>query len=128
MPKAGRIAFVLLLAARLAFQSAQAENIPPIQVMAASSLKTAMTEMGAAFLTETKIPVDSRFGLAGILRDRLDKGESADLFASADMGNPVALAQAGKAGPVVLFALFMLSQTGQEILARNGFDAPLLLP
>jgi ABC-type molybdate transport system substrate-binding protein len=39
-----------------------------------------------------------------VLRQRIEQGENADLFASADMGNPLALSRAGKAGPVILFA------------------------
>jgi molybdate transport system substrate-binding protein len=52
------------------------------------------------------------------LRDRLANGESGDVFASADMFNPLALTKAGKAGPVVLFARNHLCA-----IVRPGLDA-----
>jgi ABC-type molybdate transport system substrate-binding protein len=48
--------------------------------------------------------VESSFGPSGVLRERIEKGEAAYLFASADMGNPLSLSRAGKSGAVVLFA------------------------
>jgi len=64
----------------------------------------AMNELGTAFSGATNIPVQSGFGPSGVLRERIDNGEPVDLFASADMGNPLTLARAGKASPVILFA------------------------
>jgi molybdate transport system substrate-binding protein len=77
---------------------------PTVRVLAAGSLRNAIGEIGAAFLSATTIAVESSFGPSGVLRERIEKGETPDLFASADMGNPLALAKAGKSGPVVLFA------------------------
>jgi ABC-type molybdate transport system substrate-binding protein len=50
------------------------------------------------------MPVDLVFGASGLLRERLDRGEPSDVFASANLEHPQALARSGKAGPVVLFA------------------------
>src|ERR1700674_3897089 len=49
---------------------------------------------------------------------RRAKGEPGDVFASADMGNPQALTEAGKAGPTVLFARNHLC-----VLLRPGLKA-----
>jgi len=83
---------------------ARADDIAPVRVLAAGSLRTAIGQEAAAFEHQFGVRVDSAFGPSGLLRERIEKGEAADLFASADMGNPRALSQAGKAGPVVLFA------------------------
>jgi molybdate transport system substrate-binding protein len=75
-----------------------------VRVLAAGSLRSAITEIGVAFSSAAGVGVDSSFGPSGVLRERIEKGEQADLFASADMGNPLTLSRAGKSGPVVLFA------------------------
>jgi molybdate transport system substrate-binding protein len=75
-----------------------------VKVLAAGSLRSAVNEIGTAFANRTGGHVESNFGPSGVLRDRIEKGEAADLFASADMANPLALSRAGKAGAVVLFA------------------------
>jgi ABC-type molybdate transport system substrate-binding protein len=123
-----------------------------VRLYAAGSLRAVMTEIGAAFTKDTSVAVSGEFGESGLLRDRLAKGEAADVFASANMEHPLSLAQSGRAGPVALFArnrlcalvapglalldrggpaaarfaLFVMSVRGQEILARHGFSAPAL--
>jgi molybdate transport system substrate-binding protein len=75
-----------------------------VHVFAAGSLRAAFTDIGVAFESSTGIRVESNFGPSGSLRERIERGEQPDLFASADIGNPAALSAAGKAGPVILFA------------------------
>ena len=75
-----------------------------ITVYAAGSLRAAFTELARAFTASTGMPVDAQFGASGLLRQRLEQGEKAEIFASADLGNARALQAAGRAGPVVLFA------------------------
>ena len=76
-----------------------------IRVHAAGSLKAALTEAAAAFAKRPDgAKVEFAFGPSGLLKDRLEKGEASDLFASANMAHPKALADAGKAGPVRAFA------------------------
>lgn len=82
----------------------QAQDSPAVHVLAAGSLRAAFNEITAAFSSATGIHVDNGFGPSGVLRERIENGERADLFASADMESPRTLARAGKAGPVVLFA------------------------
>jgi len=95
-----------------------AQDRPVVRVLAAGSLRAAIGEIGAAFLSSANIAVESSFGPSGVLRERIEKGETPDLFASADMTNPLALSQAGKSGPVVLFArnrLCALARPGLRI-------------
>jgi ABC-type molybdate transport system substrate-binding protein len=75
-----------------------------VRLHAAGSLRAALTEVARAFTAAHGVPVTLVFGASGLLRERLDRGEPGDVFASANMEHPQALAQAGKAGRVVMFA------------------------
>jgi molybdate transport system substrate-binding protein len=83
---------------------AAAADDSAVHLHAAGSLRAAMTEIGKAYTAAYGVPVEASFGGSGLLKDRLTNGEPGDVFASADMGNPQALTQAGKSGPTVLFA------------------------
>ena len=76
----------------------------PVRLYAAGSLRVALTEVAAAFEKQEGIPVAKEFGASGLLRERIEKGAPAEVFASADMGHPETLQKAGRSGPVVLFA------------------------
>lgn len=71
---------------------------------AAGSLRGALTEVAGAFEAATKVTVQAKFGASGLLKDEIEAGQRAEVFASANMEHPQALANAGKSGPVVLFA------------------------
>jgi molybdate transport system substrate-binding protein len=75
-----------------------------LQVLAAGSLREVMTEIGDHYRRGTGADVTAVFGPSGVLRERIENGERADLFASADMGNPMQLLHAGRATRVVMFA------------------------
>lgn len=96
--------FLILVLSGAGMAPLHADELPVVRVLAAGSLRAAMNDIGAAFQSAASVRVQTSFGPSGTLRERIEKGEAADLFASADMGNPLALARAGKAGPVVLFA------------------------
>lgn len=85
----------------LSTQTALADTA--LRVFAAGSLRAVLTELGAGFEAREGIPVRFEFGPSGLLRDRLLKGEAADLFASANMEHPQALHDRGLAGPVRRF-------------------------
>jgi ABC-type molybdate transport system substrate-binding protein len=74
-----------------------------VRLYAAGSLRGAMTEAAQAFTASGGPPVNATFGASGLLRERIEKGEAADVFASADLGNPQALARAGLARPPIVF-------------------------
>jgi ABC-type molybdate transport system substrate-binding protein len=75
-----------------------------LTVHAAGSLRSAMTELAADFERARSTPVKLVFGPSGLLMDRLAGGEASDVFASANMTHPQALAEAGRAEPVQAFA------------------------
>lgn len=99
-----RLFLFLFLAGVAIMRPLRADDAPSVRVLAAGSLRVAITDIAAAFKRATGVRVEAGFGPSGTLRERIAGGEQADLFASADMGNPEALARAGKSGPVVLFA------------------------
>lgn len=99
-------AAIMAVVMSLAAAGAQAQPArDEITVFAAGSLRSAMTQVAQAF--ETSAPSTSVklvFGASGLLKDRIASGEHADVFASANMAHPQALAAAGKASPVQRFA------------------------
>ncbi|MBO0712846.1 MAG: substrate-binding domain-containing protein, partial [Acetobacteraceae bacterium] len=71
---------------------------------AAGSLRTALDQIAAAYETATATHVVAKYGASGTLREEIETGTRAEVFASANMEHPLALSRAGKSGPVVLFA------------------------
>ena len=95
---------VLAILAGFIMIDAAHSDSAPVRVLAAGSLRAALEEIATDFAATDGVRVMNGYGPSGVLRERIEKGEKADLFASADMGNPLALAHEGRAGPVVLFA------------------------
>jgi molybdenum ABC transporter molybdate-binding protein len=95
--------FVLTFAVSLAMTSSAAAA-EPVYLHAAGSLRTALTEVAKRFEAADKVEVQARFGPSGLLKDEIAGGNTAEVFASANMNHPHALEKAGKSGPVVLFA------------------------
>ncbi len=60
----------------------------PMAVVAAGSLREALTEVAQAYETRTGQKLALSFAVSGLLRERIEKGEAAQVFASADMGHP----------------------------------------
>lgn len=110
-------ALSFIAAAALSFTAAAQE--PAVKVLAAGSLRAALGDVARAF--EDSAPgrrVELGFGASGLLKDRLAGGERADIFASANMEHPQALADAGKAAPPQAFASNRLCALGAA-----GFQA-----
>src|SRR5499427_5895626 len=106
----------------------QAKATDPVQLYAAGSLRTALTEIAAAYQARTGIKVLAKFGPSGTLKDEIAAGARADVFASANMEHPQALASARKSGPVVLFArnrLCALARPGIAVETTTLLDRML---
>lgn len=88
-----------------------------VRLHAAGSLRVAMTEIADAFEEARGVSVERAFGPSGLLRERIEGGEAAEVFASANMRHPAALADAGRAAPVVLFARNRLCALAQPEVA-----------
>jgi len=79
---------------------AQADEL---RVVAAGSLRDVIGAIGDRYRETTGVEVKADFGPSGILRERIEKGEQVDLFASADMGHPLKLLAEGRATRVDMF-------------------------
>ena len=75
-----------------------------VQLFSAGSLKGAWLETIEAFKAATGMDIQPHFGPSGSLKDQIAAGAKADVFTSANMEHPQALAAAHLSGPVVLFA------------------------
>ena len=96
--------FALTLAFTIAVRERSVAQTPQtISLYAAGSLKGALTELAQAFTKQTGIVVNQTYGSSGTLRARIENGDAADVFASADVESPQRLAREGKAGPVTVF-------------------------
>ena len=95
---------IVLTAVVMTTMTMPANAAEPVQLYAAGSLRTALTEIAADFEAQTGIKVQAKFGPSGTLKDEIAGGARADVFASANMEHPQALASGRKSGPVVLFA------------------------
>lgn len=75
-----------------------------VSLFAAGSLKAALSDVSEDFTRTYGIPVSSTFGPSGLMRERIEAGDTAHVFASANMRHPRTLEAAGNGGPVALFA------------------------
>jgi molybdate transport system substrate-binding protein len=122
MMSPGRIAAVLLVVAAMAVPASAGE---PVLLHSAGSLRSALTEVSAAFEAATGVKVQAKFGPSGVLKDEIAGGAPAEVFASANMEHPQALATAKRSGPVVLFArnqLCALVRPGLDVESRTVLE------
>ncbi len=74
----------------------------PVQVYAAGSLRDALTEIARDHEARTGQKVVLTFAASGLLRERIEQGAHAQVFASADTKHPQRLANQGQwQAPVV---------------------------
>ena len=89
----------------------------PLRIYAAGSLKNAFDAMVQAFGEGHAQMV---YGGSGLLRARLEKGEAADVFASADLAQPRRLSGARHTSQVVVFARNRLCVMARTMLSMNS--------
>lgn len=93
-------------------------SVEAVEVFAAGSLRGALTGVATAFQERNGVAVRAQFAPSGLLRQRIEGGARPHLFASADLGHPQALADAGIGGAVTVFAHNRLC-----LLTRPGIHA-----
>jgi ABC-type molybdate transport system substrate-binding protein len=102
-----------------------------VNLYAAGSLKAALSEVARAFEKDRgdKVRVETVFGPSGLLRERIEKGEGAHVFASADLSHPQRLADQGRSvGPVRIFArnqLCALARADLVVMRESLLDVML---
>jgi len=90
----------------------------PVQVYAAGSLREAFTEIARQHEARTGQQVALTFGASGLLRERIEKGEPAQVFASADTDHPQRLAaRGGWQTPTVFTRNALCALTSEQISA-----------
>jgi molybdenum ABC transporter molybdate-binding protein len=75
-----------------------------VSLYAAGSLRAALSDVAAAFDAAAGFRVEGKYGPSGLLRQEIADGARAHVFASANMEHPQSLHDAGKSGPVTMFA------------------------
>lgn len=94
-----------------------------MRVLAAGSLRIVWQNL----LAHCPEPVETHFGPAGLLRERIEAGEKCDLFASANLAHPQALLASGRALSVMPFACNKLCLTVRSDVLQAGDDWQSLL-
>ncbi len=107
-------------------KSSASAGAAPIEVpvYAAGSLRAALTEIANTHEARTGQKIALTFGASGLLRERIEKGEAAQVFASADNDHPQRLArQGGWQTPAVFVRNTLCALTSDKI---NATPANLL--
>jgi molybdenum ABC transporter molybdate-binding protein len=107
----------LALAAASLGRPAMTLAAEPVLLHAAGSLRAALDEVAATYEKATGIKVIAKYGASGLLREEIEHGARAEVFASANMDHPFMLARAGRSSPVALFARNQMCA-----LVRPGLD------
>lgn len=97
----------------------------PLHVYAAGSLTAALTDMLKAFPAPAGDVATPVFGPSGVLRERIERGDHVDVFASADMDQPRKLARSHSKSTVEMFTrnrLCSLGKTSLGLTSENLLD------
>ena len=97
-----------------------------VEIYSAGSLRGVVGELAKEAGPALGIEVKSSFGGSGLMRERIEKGETPDLFLSADVGSPRKLAAAGRTiVPAIAFArnrMCIMSRSSAGVTATNLID------
>src|SRR5215472_909125 len=91
----------------------------------AGSLREVITQIAADYQAKHGGTVRTEFGPLGLMRERIERGERVDLFASADMGHPLKLREQGRATTVAMFtrnALCAMAMPHVGLTTTNFLD------
>ncbi len=117
---------VSLAAFVAACPAAQPETV---QIYAAGSLRAVVTELAAEAGPAIGVEIQPSFGGSGSMRERIEKGEPADLLMSADLGSPRKLEAEGRTVvPPIAFArnrMCIVSRRSDGVTAANLIDRML---
>jgi molybdate transport system substrate-binding protein len=116
------LAFVVGASAPAAAQTPQ-----HVSLYTAGSLHEAMDDIAKAFTQSTGIAVDQTYGSSGLLRQRIENGEVADVFTSADTASPEQLAREGKGGLVTVFTRNRMCLAVKPNVAGTRAPAAIML-
>jgi ABC-type molybdate transport system substrate-binding protein len=110
---------LVVLASATFAQTGALSSVDPIQVYAAGSLRGPITLIASEYQERTGQKIVLTFGASGLLRERIEKGEQAAVFASADTTHPQRLADGGSwHAPVVFVRNAMCALIGEKVSAE----------
>ena len=99
-----------------------------LQILAAGSLRGVWPQLIAEFSAQSGLRVETQFGPAGLLRQRIEQGEACDLFASANLLHPQTLLQEGRAQHIGRFTANTLCLTAKrDVVTESDNWLSLLL-
>jgi molybdate transport system substrate-binding protein len=134
LAKRGYLLYPAILAVAMSSSCVAANASEAVSLYAAGSLRDALGAVAHAYQIVAGTNVEAKYGPSGLLKDEIVAGAPADVFASANMEHPQALAKSGKSGAVVLFArnrLCALARAGLAItpatLAERMLDPTIKL-
>lgn len=97
-----------------------------VEIFSAGSLRGVVNDLAAEVAPGLNIEVKATFGGSGLLRERIERGETPDLFMSADLGSPRKLESAGRtvvpAVPIAHNRMCIVSRRGAGVTADNLID------
>jgi molybdate transport system substrate-binding protein len=117
-----------LCAALLLVSAATVASAAPetVEIFSAGSLRGVVNGLATEIAPALNIEVKATFGGSGLLRERIEKGETPDLFMSADLGSPRRLAAQGRTQvPAVAIArnrMCVVSRRSAGVTAANLID------
>lgn len=101
----------------------------PVVIYAAGSLRGVVTALAAEAGPALGVEVQPSFGGSGSMRERIEKGEPADLLMSADLASPRKLETQGRTSvPIIAFArnrMCIVSRRSAGVTAANLIDRML---
>ncbi|SHN87185.1 substrate-binding domain-containing protein [Bradyrhizobium erythrophlei] len=106
----------LSIASSILWTPARADTL---KVMAAGSLRAAMTDLLQRFPRQSDEVDTPEFGASGLMRQKIEGGAAVDVFASADLEQPHKLAAGHPERLVILFARNSLCALARPGLALN---------
>jgi molybdate transport system substrate-binding protein len=111
-----RNVFGLIVAVMAVSTQARADTL---KVMAAGSLRAAVTDLLHRFPLQSDTVDPPEFGASGFMRQKIENGAAVDVFASADMEQPRQLAIGHPERLVILFARNSLCALARSNLGLN---------
>ena len=123
-----KIVWAVVSTGMLTVASAADTAEAPLKVFAAGSLTGAMTAVIKLYQEKTGVQAQTEFGPAGLLRERIEGGARPDIFASANMAHPQALADKGLATTPIVMArnrICARALPGFGLTTANLFDRML---
>jgi ABC-type molybdate transport system substrate-binding protein len=120
------LAAALLTIVLVAFGAPMAHAADTVEIYSAGSLRGVVNDLAKETNAAFNIELKPTFGGSGSLRERIEKGETPDLFMSADVGSPRKLESEGRTiVPAIAFAhnrMCIVSRESAGITANNLVD------